>query len=302
MDFLSEIKAIAGEENVFTDEKMDKYTTFRVGGAAEYMAAPTSDVQAARLVKCCAEAGIPYYIVGNGSNLLVSDSGFGGMIILIGRGMSNITVNGCEITAEAGALLPRVCAEAAARGLSGLEFAAGIPGTVGGACVMNAGAYGGELKDVLTRVRALTPENIIRDFMPEELELGYRRSIFSGGGYLILEAAFRLEQDSAACVAERMEELAALRRARQPLEYRSAGSTFKRPEGNFAGKLIEEAGLKGAGVGGACVSEKHAGFIINKGDATALDIYDTMRLVIEAVKKKHGVTLEPEVRLIGDFR
>lgn len=301
MEFLSEIKAIVGETNVLTDEKMDRHTTLKVGGPAKYMAAPTLPVQIPKLTACCAKAGVPYYVVGNGSNLLVSDSGFEGMIILIGQGLSAVTVNGCEITAEAGALLSKLGAAAAENGLCGLEFAAGIPGTVGGACVMNAGAYGGEMKDVLTRVRALTPANEIRDFTPDELELGYRRSIFSGGGYVVLEAAFGLKPGDRTAIHARIAELAAQRRAKQPLEYPSAGSAFKRPEGFFAGKLIEEAGLKGKGVGGACVSAKHAGFVVNQGGATAQDVYDTIRLVIDKVAAEQGILLEPEVRIIGDF-
>ena len=300
MDFLSEVKNIVGD-CVLTDEKMDKHTTFKVGGPAKYLAAPTLAVQVQKLTALCKDKGMPYYVVGNGSNLLVSDSGFEGMIILIGQGMSDIRVNGNEITAQAGALLPKLSMRAAEAGLGGLEFAAGIPGSIGGACVMNAGAYGGELKDVLTRVRALTPDGELRDFKPEELELGYRHSIFINGGYVVLEAAFGLKPGNPAEINARIGELAAKRREKQPLEYPSAGSTFKRPEGFFAGKLIEEAGLKGRGIGGACVSEKHAGFVINKGGASARDIYDTIRLVINEVEAKHGIILEPEVRIIGDF-
>lgn len=301
MDFLSEAKKIVGEENFFTGERMDKHTTFRVGGPAKYMAAPTLDVQVQKLLALCGSAGVPYYVVGNGSNLLVSDEGFEGMIILIGKGMSEIKVNGCRIIAGAGVLLSRLGAAAAGAGLRGLEFAAGIPGSVGGACVMNAGAYGGELKDVLAGVRTVAPDGGLRKFAPEELGLGYRRSIFSGGGYAVTEAEFLLEPDDAVKINARMEELAARRREKQPLEYPSAGSTFKRPEGYFAGKLIEDAGLKGRGIGKACVSEKHAGFVINKGGATAQDIYDTIKMVQAAVKSEYGIILEPEVKIIGKF-
>lgn len=301
MDFLSEAKKIVGEENVFTGEKMDKHTTFRVGGSAKYMAAPTLDVQVQKLLALCKTEGVPYYVVGNGSNLLVSDEGFEGMMILIGKGMSQIKVSGCRITAGAGALLSRLGTAAAGAGLRGLEFAAGIPGSVGGACVMNAGAYGGEMKDVLTKVRAVAPDGRLCDFGAGELELGYRRSVFSDGGYAVTEAEFLLEPDGTAQINARMEELAARRREKQPLEYPSAGSTFKRPEGFFAGKLIEDAGLKGRGVGKACVSEKHAGFVINKGGATAQDIYDTIKMVQDAVKSEYGIILEPEVKIIGKF-
>lgn len=301
MEFLSTIKEIVGSDNAFSDERMDKHTTFRVGGPARYMAAPSCEEQVSSLIRLCSQYGIPYYIVGNGSNLLVSDKGYDGLIILICHNMADISVDGDVISAGAGALLSAVGSRALKESLTGFEFAAGIPGTVGGACVMNAGAYGGELKDVLVTVRAITPDGSIRDFPADKLELGYRHSIFSKGGYVVLKADIRLKKGEYSAINDRMAELAAQRRSKQPLEYPSAGSTFKRPEGMFAGKLIEDSGMKGIGVGGACVSEKHAGFIINKGNATASDIYDTIKLAIQTVQEKQGVKIEPEVQIIGEF-
>lgn len=301
MDFLSRIKEIAGIENVFLNERMDKHTTFRVGGPARYMAVPSDEIQINSLIRLCGEYEVPYYIVGNGSNLLVSDKGYDGLIILIGRNMSDISVCGDVISAGAGALLSEIGKRALNERLTGFEFASGIPGTLGGACVMNAGAYGKEMKDVLISVRAITPDGDVRDFHTEELGLGYRQSIFIDGGYAIVKADVRLKPGSYSEISEKMAELSRKRREKQPLEYPSAGSTFKRPEGMFAGQLIEQSGLKGMGIGGACVSEKHAGFIVNKGNATAKDIYDTIQLAVQTVAKKQGVKMEPEVRIVGEF-
>ena len=301
MDFIALAKDIAGDGNVFINEKLDKHTTFRVGGPASCLVTSDSAETLTRLVRECRNNQIPYYVIGNGSNLLVSDEGFDGIIIKIGRNMSNISIKDNVITAEAGVLLSALGAYAAGRGLTGFEFAAGIPGTLGGGCVMNAGAYGGELKDVLVSVKAITPEGDIVDFMVDELEMGYRTSKFLDKNYVILQADIRLLPGVKSEIESRMSELASMRRDKQPLELPNAGSTFKRPEGYFAGKLIEDAGLKGKGIGGACVSEKHAGFVVNRGNATARDIYDTIQFVIDEVKKNSGVILEPEVRFIGNF-
>lgn len=301
MDFIALAKDIAGDGNVFINEKLDKHTTFRVGGSASCLVTSDSAESLVRLVKECRNNQIPYYVIGNGSNLLVSDEGFDGIIIKIGRNMSNISIKDNVITAEAGVLLSALGAYAAGRGLTGFEFAAGIPGTLGGGCVMNAGAYGGELKDVLVSVKAITPEGDIVDFMVDELEMGYRTSKFLDKNYVILQADIRLLPGVKSEIESRMSELAFMRRDKQPLELPNAGSTFKRPEGYFAGKLIEDAGLKGKGIGGACVSEKHAGFVVNRGNATARDIYDTIQFVIDEVKKNSGIILEPEVRFIGNF-
>lgn len=301
MDFIALAKDIAGDGNVFINEKLDKHTTFRVGGPASCLVTPDSAETLIKLVKSCRDNQIPYYVIGNGSNLLVSDEGFDGIIIKIGRNMSNISIRDNVITAEAGVLLSALGVYAAGRSLTGFEFAAGIPGTLGGGCVMNAGAYGGELKDVLVSVKAITPQGEIVDFMVDELEMGYRTSKFLDKNYVILQADIRLSQGVKSEIEARMAELAFMRRDKQPLEFPNAGSTFKRPEGHFAGKLIEDAGLKGKGVGGACVSEKHAGFVVNRNNATAQDVYDTIRYVINEVNKNSGITLEPEVRIIGNF-
>lgn len=301
MDFIALIKDIVGNDNVFINEKLNKHTTFRVGGPADCLVTPDSAEQVVMLVKECRRNNVPYYIIGNGSNLLVSDEGFRGIIIKIGRNMSNLSIRDNVITAEAGVLLAVIGTYAANLELTGFEFAAGIPGTLGGACVMNAGAYGGELKDVLVSVKAISPDGDIKVFPVEELKMGYRTSIFLNKDYVVLQADIRLNKGDKAVIEARMQELAGMRRDKQPLEFPNAGSTFKRPEGLFAGKLIEDSGLKGKGVGGACVSEKHAGFIINKGNATAQDVYDTIQYVITTVFADTGVVLEPEIRIIGNF-
>ena len=301
MDFIALAKDIVGNDNVFINEKLNKHTTFRVGGPADCLVTPDSAEQVVVLVRECRRNNIPYFIIGNGGNLLVSDEGFKGIIIKIGKNMSNLSIKDNIITAEAGALLAVIGAYAASMELAGFEFAAGIPGTLGGGCVMNAGAYGGELKDVLISVKAINPEGDIRDFSIEELEMGYRTSIFLNKDYVVLQADIRLNKGEKTAIEARMRELAGMRREKQPLEFPNAGSTFKRPAGLFAGKLIEDSGLKGKGVGGACVSEKHAGFIINKGNATAQDVYDTVQYVISTVSENTGVVLEPEIRIIGNF-
>lgn len=301
MDFMELTKDIVGSDNVFINEKMDKHTTMRVGGAAKCLVTPENVKDLIKLVEYVRENSIPYYVIGNGSNLLVSDDGFDGIIIKIGRKMSNITLKGDVITAEAGALMSSIGGFALRERLTGFEFAAGIPGTIGGGCVMNAGAYGGELKDVLVSVKVITPKGYVVNFSKEEMKLGYRTSIFLDKDYVILSADIKLCAGDTKKIEDRMTELSKARRDKQPLELPNAGSTFKRPEGDFAGRLIEAAGLKGKGVGDACVSEKHAGFVVNKGNATAKDVYDTIKLVIDSVYSQSGVILEPEVRMIGNF-
>ncbi len=301
MDFIALAKDIAGNGNVFINEKMEKHTTFRVGGPATCFVTPDSAEVLVQLVSECRKNNIPYYIIGNGSNLLVSDEGFDGIIIKIGRKMSNISIKDNIITAEAGVLLSALGVFAAGKNLTGFEFAAGIPGTLGGGCVMNAGAYGGELKDVLVSVKAITPQGDVVNFSVDELEMGYRTSKFLDKDYVILQADIKLSAGVKSEIEARMSELAFMRKDKQPLELPNAGSTFKRPEGHFAGKLIEDAGLKGKGIGGACVSEKHAGFVVNYNNATAQDIYDTIQYVIHEVNKNSGIILEPEIRIIGNF-
>ena len=292
---------ISGEENVLRDEPMKKHTTFRIGGPADYFLMPDKDTDVGRIVKICKESAIPYFILGNGSNLLVGDGGYRGAVIQIYKNMSAVTVEGTEITVQAGALLSSVAAAAKNAALTGFEFAGGIPGTMGGAVVMNAGAYGGEMKDVLTEVTVMDEEGEIVTLPADKLELGYRTSIIKTAGYIVLEAKLQLKEGNPEVIGETMKDLTIRRTTKQPLEYPSAGSTFKRPEGYFAGKLIMDSGLAGYQVGGAQVSEKHCGFVINAGGATARDVRTLMDNVRDIVYKKYGVTLEPEVKFLGDF-
>lgn len=292
---------LLGEDRVFTEEAMSQHTTFKIGGPADYFLMPDKGEDVGRVIKICKEKEIPYFILGNGSNLLVGDGGYCGAVIQIYRNMSSVTVEGNEITAQAGALLSAVAAAAKNASLTGFEFAGGIPGTIGGAVVMNAGAYGGEMKDVLTEVTVMNAEGDIFTLPTEELELGYRTSIIKTAGYIVLEAKIRLKEGDPEVIRETMKDLTIRRTTKQPLEYPSAGSTFKRPEGYFAGKLIMDSGLAGYQVGGAQVSEKHCGFVINAGDATARDVRTLMDNVRDIVYKKYGVTLEPEVKFLGEF-
>ena len=292
---------LLGEDRVFTEEAMSQHTTFKIGGPADYFLMPDKGEDVGRVIKICKEKEIPYFILGNGSNLLVGDGGYRGAVIQIYRNMSSVTVEGNEITAQAGALLSAVAAAAKNASLTGFEFAGGIPGTIGGAVVMNAGAYGGEMKDVLTEVTVMNAEGDIFTLPTEELELGYRTSIIKTAGYIVLEAKIRLKEGDPEVIRETMKDLTIRRTTKQPLEYPSAGSTFKRPEGYFAGKLIMDSGHAGYQVGGAQVSEKHCGFVINAGDATARDVRTLMDNVRDIVYKKYGVTLEPEVKFLGEF-
>ena len=292
---------LLGEERVFTGEAMSRHTTFKIGGPADYFLMPDKDTDVGRIVKICKESAIPYFILGNGSNLLVGDGGYRGAVIQIYNNMSAVTVEGTEITVQAGALLSSVAAAAKNAALTGFEFAGGIPGTMGGAVVMNAGAYGGEMKDVLTEVTVMDEEGEIVTLPADKLELGYRTSIIKTAGYIVLEAKLQLKEGNPEVIRETMKDLTIRRTTKQPLEYPSAGSTFKRPEGYFAGKLIMDSGLAGYQVGGAQVSEKHCGFVINAGGATARDVRTLMDNVRDIVYKKYGVTLEPEVKFLGDF-
>ncbi|MDD6797089.1 MAG: UDP-N-acetylmuramate dehydrogenase [Clostridia bacterium] len=297
--FVDEVKAIVGEDRLLLDEPMKLHTTFRIGGNADYFVKPESIEEIKALTECAKRHGIAYYVLGNGSNMLISDEGYRGMIIRLGEEFSDITMQDNDmISVQAGAKLSRIGNEAAAKGLTGFEFASGIPGTVGGAVVMNAGAYGGEIKDIIVSATVLTQEGNVVTLSNDELELGYRTSIIQKKGYIVLLAVFKLEKGDEAQIRSRMKELAEKRREKQPLEYPSAGSTFKRPEGFFAGKLIADAGLKGFKVGGAQVSEKHAGFVINTGSATACDVIELTDEVKRKIKQIYGVELELEVKKI----
>lgn len=292
---------ILGNNRVLEAEPMGKHTTFRIGGPADLFVAPENTDEIKKLIAICKEEEVPYFILGNGSNLLVSDKGYRGVIIQLYRSFGQITLKENEIHAQAGAPLSGIAAMAREASLTGFEFAGGIPGTLGGAVVMNAGAYGGEMKDVLKEVTVLTPEGEVVTLQARELQMGYRTSIIKESGYIVLEAVISLKKGDQDEIKSRMQELAGMRSSKQPLSYPSAGSTFKRPEGYFAGKLIMDSGLQGYQVGGAQVSEKHCGFVINTGNATAKDVTTLMADVQRIVMEKFGVKLEPEVKFLGEF-
>ena len=299
-NFYDKLNNVIAKDSILIDEPMSRHTTFRVGGPADFFVTPKAKEEVRDVICICKEAGMPYYIIGNGSNLLVSDEGYRGVIVQIYKEMNEVKVEGDLVKAQAGALLSGIAAKALGAELSGFEFASGIPGTIGGDCVMNAGAYGGEIKDVLESVTVLTGEGKIIELGRNELELGYRTSVIAKKGYIVLGAVLKLERGDGEKIKTYMDELKEKRVTKQPLEYPSAGSTFKRPEGYFAGKLIEDAGLRGFQVGGAQVSEKHCGFVINRDHATAADIMELMRQVQIRVKENSGVDLEPEVKRLGD--
>ena len=300
MNFIEKVKRELPELNIVSDELMSKHTTFKVGGAADYFATPTAEELGA-LLAIAKECDVAVTIIGNGSNLLVGDRGIRGLVIEIGKAMESIQIDGLTITVGAGTILAKAANEAAGAGLSGMEFAAGIPGSMGGAVVMNAGAYGGEIKDILESATVISQDGEIITLSNQELDLSYRHSCVLEKGYIVLSARLKLEKKDEAQIRELMADLRNRRIEKQPLEYPSAGSTFKRPEGYFAGKLIEDAGLRGYTVGGACVSEKHCGFVVNKGDACAADVLNVIKDVKAKVYEKFGVELEPEVKMIGEF-
>lgn len=299
--FYEALVKVLDEDQIKPEEPMKNHVTFRVGGPADFFVTPKNYEELSGVLKCCAKYEMPCYIMGNGSNLLVSDQGYRGVVIQLFRQLNDIQCEGNVIRAQAGALLSAVANRALEEKLTGFEFAAGIPGTLGGACVMNAGAYGGEMKDVVKSVTVLTREGERITLQKNELELGYRTSIIAKKDYIVLEAEIELEAGDAEEIKAVMDDLKERRTTKQPLEYPSAGSTFKRPEGYFAGKLIQETGLQGFQVGGAQVSEKHCGFVINKDQATAADIAELIRQVQDRVEEKFGVRLETEVKRLGEF-
>lgn len=301
MQFIDELMQITGEEYILTDESMKKHTTFRVGGPADLYVMPRDKDMLKSILLLCKDRGIEYHIVGNGSNLLVGDKGIRGVVINTSAKMNHLQLDGNIITVETGCVLAKVAREALYAGLTGMEFAAGIPGTVGGAVVMNAGAYGSDISHVILEATVITPEGEFKTLSKEELELGYRTSCIEKNNYIVVEARFELEPGDKEQISSYMEELAARRREKQPLEYPSAGSTFKRPEGYFAGKLIMDAGLAGYRVGGACVSPKHCGFVVNDQGATAADIVKLCDDTARIVKEKYNVNLEMEVKKLGEF-
>lgn len=297
-EFCHKIKQQLTAGTLLEREPMSRHTSFRIGGPADLFVQPANVDELWKVLQLAREAQVPFFVMGNGSNLLISDEGFRGMIVHTG-GLREISVDGDVIYAQAGALLSGVARAAWEHGLTGMEFAAGIPGTLGGAVCMNAGAYGGEMKDILLDAEVLTREGEQRVLTVDTLDLSYRHSAVFEKDYVVLAAHIRLSRGDQTQIRDKMNELAGARKEKQPLEYPSAGSTFKRPEGYFAGKLIQDAGLKGYTVGGAQVSEKHSGFVINRGGATAEEVLFLIRQVRKKVKEQFGVDLEPEVRLLG---
>lgn len=327
MDFYAELLNIVGKDRVLRKEPLRLHTTLKIGGPADFLVKPESEEELAALLQCCKEHAVPHFILGNGSNLLVSDAGYRGVVIklwktaepicvlpgsdafekrgtqevLVAEAESCITDTVTVVRIVAGTMLSRAAMAIANLGLKGFSFAAGIPGTLGGAVVMNAGAYGGEIKDCILSARVMDSSGKITELSKEELKLGYRSSIVQGTDLIVLDATFAFQQGNKDEILSEIEELNQRRRDKQPLEYPSAGSTFKRPEGYYAGKLIMDAGLAGYRVGDAEISTKHCGFAINRGNATAAEFYQLMQDVTKKVKEEFGVTLEPEVRLLGEF-
>ncbi len=300
--FYQELIRVVPKEHIRLQEPMEAHTSLHIGGKADYFVTPSNTEEIKQLVSLCSQENMPYYIMGNGSNLLVSDLGYRGLILQLGDEFSGVWVKeDGRMTAQAGVSLARLASVAAEHSLTGLEFASGIPGTLGGAVTMNAGAYDGEMKQRLTGARVLDEKGNVIELCLEELELGYRTSILQKKNYILLEADLQLSVGDAALIRQRMSELNAQRREKQPLEKFSAGSTFKRPVGYFAGKLISDSGLRGYRVGGAAVSEKHCGFLINLDHATAEDFLNLVEDVIRIVQDKFGVRLEPEVKFLGSF-
>ena len=287
--------------NIKYNESMKAHTSIKVGGKADIFIEPESIDELVRFINCLKEKSIPYFIFGNATNLLISDDGIRGAVIKLGEKISAISLEGNKIIAESGALLSTISKLAAENSLSGLEFANGIPGSVGGAVTMNAGAYGCEIKDVLERVEVLDSDLQLKVLDNKQMEFGYRKSIINKGLHIVTKVFFNLKKGNSYEIKKYMEELNEKRQTKQPINLPSAGSVFKRPEGHFAGKLIEDAGLKGMTIGHAQVSDKHCGFIINKGNASAKDIYNLINHIQKTVYERYGVKLETEVKLIGKF-
>lgn len=293
------LRAIVGEENLLVDEPMSEHTTFEIGGPADFYVIPEDFDEVRDVIAACKDAGVDYFVLGCGSDLLVSDEGYRGVIVAVADGLVGVSVEDDEICCQAGVGLREASEMACELGLSGLEFACGIPGSVGGACFMNAGAYGGCMADALKEVRVLLPDGSVADVPAGELNLGYRKSRIADEGWVVLSATFGLNPGDPQKIRATMDDLTHQREEKQPLELPSAGSTFKRPEGHFAGKLITDAGLKGYQSGGAAVSKKHAGFVVNVGGATASDVHAVIEHVQDEVERQFSVRLEPEVRFLG---
>ena len=298
MEFYKLLGEFYNEEDITVDSPMSEHIYFRVGGPADILVTPVNEEQVVNTLKLCREYNVPYFILGNGSNILVKDGGISGVVIKFNK-LNKITTEGNCVTAQSGALLKDGSKAALENNLRGFEFACGIPGSIGGAVFMNAGAYDGEMAHVIKSARVIDENCNIKNLTKEELELGYRSSIVMKKGYVVIEATVELESGEYASIKDKIDDLTNRRESKQPLEYPSAGSTFKRPEGYFAGKLIQDSGLKGFSIGGAAVSEKHSGFVINKGGATAKDVLDVIAHVQKTVKENFDVELHTEVRIIG---
>ncbi|WP_349405077.1 UDP-N-acetylmuramate dehydrogenase [Clostridium perfringens] len=298
MEFYKLLGEFYNEEDITVDSPMSEHIYFRVGGPADILVTPVNEEQVVNTLKLCREYNVPYFILGNGSNILVKDGGISGVVIKFNK-LNKITTEGNCVTAQSGALLKDVSKAALENNLRGFEFACGIPGSIGGAVFMNAGAYDGEMAHVIKSARVIDENCNIKNLTKEELELGYRSSIVMKKGYVVIETTVELESGEYASIKDKIDDLTNRRESKQPLEYPSAGSTFKRPEGYFAGKLIQDSGLKGFSIGGAAVSEKHSGFVINKGGATAKDVLDVIAHVQKTVKENFDVELHTEVRIIG---
>lgn len=297
--WIEDLQKVIDPSNIKVNESLKKYTMTKLGGHADLFVMPKNEKEAQAVVRYAYERRIPLLMLGNGSNMVVRDGGMRGIVIHFAL-LDEVRIEGTTVYAQAGALLKEVSRQAAANSLTGLEFACGIPGSIGGAMAMNAGAYGGEIKDVIVETTVLTMAGERVVLTKEQLKLGYRTSIIAQEGYYVLSATFQLAQGAQKMIDEKIADLTYQRTSRQPLEYPSAGSVFKRPPGYFAGKLIQDSELQGKGVGGAEVSQKHAGFIINKNNATATDYIETIQMVQRVVKEKFDVELELEVKIVGD--
>ncbi len=297
---MNELYRIVGEQNVKIEEPMSKHTTFRIGGPAQFFVTPQNMEELGQVVLLCQAEKVPFFVMGHGSNLLISDKGMRCVVIQLYNNFANYKIDGERVYAMAGAMLSKLGAATKEAELTGFEFAAGIPGTLGGAVMMNAGAYGGEMKDIVEKVQLMDYDGNLIEKTGQEMDFAYRHSIVEDEDYIVVGATLKLAKGDKQAIEARMDELATARKTKQPLEYPSAGSTFKRPEGYFAGKLIMDAGLRGYQVGGAQVSEKHCGFVINKADATAADVLQLIDDVKQKVYETFGVELEPEVRMIGE--
>jgi len=295
-----EIEKIAGQENVKLDEPMKNHTSFKVGGPADILVTPVSVSQLSQILKLCKNKSVPVFVMGNGTNLIVRDKGIRGVVVKIFDNLNQFTVKDDIITAYAGILLSRVSTIAYENGLTGLEFACGIPGTLGGAVAMNAGAYGGEMKDVVVETEYMDKDGEIRVVRDDGHQFGYRTSFIQKNSGIVIKTSMKLKKGNKEEIKALMDDLTQRRQEKQPLEMPSAGSIFKRPEGYFAGKLIEDCGLRGHRIGGAEVSQKHCGFIVNTGDAKAKDILDLIEYIRNTVKMKFGVDMQTEVRIVGE--